>query len=68
MSSIWTEFTPSRTRCSRSSGALVAAAVVANGGRILMEKATIPGVGDLIFFQDPEGNVAGAMRYDPGAD
>ena len=42
---------------------VVAAAVKANGGRILMEKATIPGVGDLIFFEDPEGNVAGAMRY-----
>ena len=42
----------------------VAAAVKANGGRILMEKATIPGVGDLIWFEDPEGNVAGAMRYE----
>lgn len=41
----------------------VAAAVVANGGRIVMEKSTIPGVGDLIWFEDPEGNVAGAMRY-----
>src|SRR5688572_4266039 len=46
----------------------VAAAVVAHGGRVLMEKATIPGVGDLIFFEDPEGNVAGAMRYDPKAE
>ncbi len=46
----------------------VAAAVVAGGGRILMEKATIPGVGDLIFFEDPEGNIAGAMRYDVRAD
>lgn len=44
----------------------VAAAVVANGGRILMEKTTIPGVGDLIFFADPEGNVAGAMQYVEG--
>ena len=35
-----------------------------SGGRILMEKANIPGVGDLIYFEDPEGNVAGAMRYD----
>ena len=33
-----------------------------------MEKATIPGVGDLIFFQDPDGNVAGAMRYDRKAE
>jgi predicted enzyme related to lactoylglutathione lyase len=45
----------------------VAAAVRKNGGRILMEKATIAGVGDLIFFEDTEGNVAGAMRYDPQA-
>jgi hypothetical protein len=29
-----------------------------------MQKATIPGVGDLIWFEDPEGNVAGAMRYE----
>ncbi|HET9315263.1 MAG TPA: VOC family protein [Vicinamibacteria bacterium] len=46
----------------------VAAAVKANGGRIVMEKATIPGVGDLIFFEDPEGNLAGAMRYDANAE
>ena len=46
----------------------VAAAVKANGGRIVMEKATIPGVGDLIFFEDPEGNLAGAMRYDEKAE
>ena len=46
----------------------IARAVKANGGRIVMEKATIPGVGDLIFFEDPEGNIAGAMRYDPKAE
>jgi predicted enzyme related to lactoylglutathione lyase len=44
----------------------VAAAVLANGGRILMERADIPGVGSLIFFADPEGNVAGAMQYVEG--
>jgi predicted enzyme related to lactoylglutathione lyase len=33
------------------------------GGRILMEKATIPGVGDLIFFADPAANVVGAIQY-----
>jgi hypothetical protein len=43
----------------------VAAAVVENGGRILMEKATIPGVGELVFFSDPGGNVAGAIHYFP---
>jgi uncharacterized protein len=46
----------------------LAAAVKANGGRIVMEKATIAGVGDLIWFEDPEGNVAGAMRYDAAAE
>jgi predicted enzyme related to lactoylglutathione lyase len=43
-------------------------AVVANGGRMLMEKTTITGVGDLIWFEDPAGNVAGAMRYDDTAE
>ena len=28
-----------------------------------MERTTIPGVGDLIFFEDPGGNVAGAMQF-----
>jgi predicted enzyme related to lactoylglutathione lyase len=41
----------------------VAAAVAVHGGRLVMDRATIPGVGDLIFFEDPSGNVAGAMRY-----
>ncbi len=41
----------------------VAAAVGAHGGRLVMESTTIPGVGDLVFFEDPSGNVAGAMRY-----
>jgi len=44
-----------------------ARAVEAHGGRILMEKTTIAGVGDLIWFQDSEGNTLGAMRYDDGA-
>ena len=48
--------------------AQIASAVTANGGRVLMEKATIPGVGDLIFFEDPDGNIAGAMRYDRQAE
>ena len=45
----------------------VADAVRAAGGKVLMEKTTIAGVGDLIFFADTEGNIAGAMRYDPSA-
>jgi predicted enzyme related to lactoylglutathione lyase len=34
-----------------------------HGGRILMPKSTIPGVGELVFLADPSGNVTGAMRY-----
>ena len=46
----------------------VAAQIKELGGKIVMEKSTIPGVGDLIFFQDPEGNLVGAMRYDTAAE
>src|SRR5579864_7628232 len=42
----------------------IAKAVQSNGGKIVMPKVEIPGVGRLIFFQDPEGNVAGAMQYE----
>ena len=45
----------------------VAKAVEANGGKVIMPKVTIPTVGRLIFFQDTEGNVAGAMHYDADA-
>jgi uncharacterized protein len=46
---------------------VIAKAVVANGGKVIMLKVTIPTVGRLIYFQDPEGNVAGAMHYDADA-
>jgi predicted enzyme related to lactoylglutathione lyase len=42
----------------------IARAVVEHGGRILMEKTTIDGVGDLLWFEDTEGNAVGAMRYE----
>jgi predicted enzyme related to lactoylglutathione lyase len=45
----------------------VAATVVANGGTILIPRTLIPTVGYLIFFRDPEGNVAGAMQFDANA-
>ena len=41
-------------------------AVEAGGGKIIMPRVRIEGVGDLIFFQDTEGNVLGAMQYDKG--
>jgi predicted enzyme related to lactoylglutathione lyase len=40
------------------------AAIVASGGRIVMERAVIPGVGELLFFEDPAGNIVGAMQYE----
>jgi uncharacterized protein len=45
----------------------VAAAVVANGGTILIPRTLIPTVGHLLFFRDSEGNAVGAMQYDATA-
>jgi predicted enzyme related to lactoylglutathione lyase len=45
-----------------------AAAVEANGGSIVMQICTLAGIGQLLFFQDPEGNVAGAMQFDVKAE
>lgn len=42
----------------------VSAAVAKHGGRIIMNKAPIPTVGVLTKFEDPEGNVLGAMAYE----
>ena len=44
----------------------IAAAVEPHGGRVLMPRARIPDVGNLLFFADPSGIVAGAMQYDRG--
>ena len=41
-------------------------AVEASGGKIVMPKFHIPTVGTLIFFEDTEGNVVGAMQYEEG--
>ena len=46
---------------------LTARTALAAGGRILMERTTIPGVGHLIWLADPSGNVVGAMEYDRAA-
>lgn len=45
-----------------------ARAVLDAGGRLLLERFTISGVGHLIFFEDPAGNAIGAMQYDPAAE
>jgi uncharacterized protein len=41
-----------------------AAAIEAHGGKVIMPPFCIEGVGELIFFQDTEGNIAGAMQYE----
>lgn len=41
--------------------------IEASGGRILMGKSTIAGVGHLMAFEDPGGNPALAMQYDSTA-
>ena len=46
----------------------VAAAIPASGGKIVMQICTLAGIGRLLFFQDPEGNLAGAMQYDDRAE
>ena len=42
------------------------AAGVAAGGKIVMPRTRIEGVGELIYFRDSEGNLVGAMQYDTG--
>jgi uncharacterized protein len=44
------------------------AAIKSNGGTIVMPICTLAGVGQLLFFEDPEGNIAGAMQYDDQAE
>lgn len=39
-------------------------AIEANGGQVIMQPFHIEGVGELIFFQDTERNIAGAMQYE----
>eukprot|EP01041_Mallomonas_annulata_P034254 gene34254-56992_t len=41
-------------------------AIEARGGAVLMPPFKIEGVGELMFFRDTEGNVAGAMQYEAG--
>lgn len=45
-----------------------ARAIEANGGTIVMSICTLAGIGQLLFFRDPEGNIAGAMQYDANAE
>lgn len=46
--------------------AVTAAAIEAAGGRAVAPQIYIEGVGKLVYFADPDGNIFGAMQYDPG--
>ena len=41
----------------------IKSAIVANGGKILLDEYEIAGVGKMIRFEDSEGNIVCAMRY-----
>jgi predicted enzyme related to lactoylglutathione lyase len=41
--------------------------VQAGGGKIVVPKTAIPGVGWLAYFSDPEGNVLGMHQFDSSA-
>ena len=43
-------------------------AVKAAGGKVVLERSVIVGVGTLMFFADLDGNVFGAMQYDAAAE
>lgn len=43
------------------------AAIKKAGGKIVMPRTVIAGVGKLFFFEDTEGNIMGAMEYDATA-
>lgn len=55
--------------CSVSVAAIgeVAERVAEHGGTVITEEMEIPGVGRMIRFEDPEGNVAAAVQYERGA-
>jgi len=56
----------SATICTNAVGSIeaTAKAVIAAGGKTVIPKSIIVGVGALMFFQDPEGDVFGAMEFD----
>lgn len=37
------------------------------GGIVVVPKMPVPGVGWLLYFKDPDGNIHGAMQDDPAA-
>ncbi len=42
--------------------------IESNRGKIVMPKCVLPAIGRLVYFEDTEGNLAGAMQYDSKAE
>lgn len=45
----------------------VAAKITSNGCQIVVPKMAIPGVGWVLYFKDPDGNITGCHQNDPNA-
>jgi predicted enzyme related to lactoylglutathione lyase len=41
--------------------------IKSNGGTVVSPKMTLPGIGYLAYFKDPQGNIFGIMEDDPSA-
>ena len=41
--------------------------IIASGGKVVMPKTPVPGVGYMAYFQDTEGNTFGLMQQDESA-
>jgi hypothetical protein len=61
----WSLMTPARLACSGTRASRLP--VERAGGRIVMLRTVLAGIGTLFFFEDTEGNVLGAMEYDAQA-
>ena len=43
------------------------AAIIDSGGTVLVPKMTLPGIGYLAYFKDPQGNIFGIITSDATA-
>jgi predicted enzyme related to lactoylglutathione lyase len=41
--------------------------ITKKGGTVVVPKMTMPRIGYLAYFQDPQGNIFGIMKNDPAA-
>ena len=41
--------------------------VNSNGGQVVVPKMSVPGMGYLAYFKDPDGNIVGMMQMDQNA-